>query len=157
MSANLVTIDHVSKKFCRDLRRSLWYGFKDIGTELMGRQRGNGQLRKGEFWCLSDVSLEVERGCTIGLIGRNGTGKTTLFRLVLGELGVDDGTINIRARARVGTVAQEAPAGPDSLLERVLAADQERHGVSCVGRRNRDGGPRRDDDLRRAELRGHVR
>ena len=43
MSANLVTIDHVSKKFCRNLRRSLWYCFNDIGTELMGRQRGHSQ------------------------------------------------------------------------------------------------------------------
>jgi lipopolysaccharide transport system ATP-binding protein len=98
MSANLVTIDHVSKKFCRNLRRSLWYGFKDIGTELMGRQRGNGQLRKGEFWCLSDVSLEVERGDTIGLIGRNGAGKTTLLRMLNGLIKPDAGRIEIRGR-----------------------------------------------------------
>jgi len=98
MPANLVTIDHVSKKFCRNLRRSLWYGVKDIGTELTGRQRGNGQLRKGEFWCLSDVSLQVERGDTIGLIGRNGAGKTTLLRMLNGLIKPDAGRIEIRGR-----------------------------------------------------------
>jgi ABC-type polysaccharide/polyol phosphate transport system ATPase subunit len=98
MPANLVTVDHVSKKFCRNLRRSLWYGFKDIGTELMGRQRGHSQLRKGEFWCLSDVSLEVERGDTIGLIGPNGAGKTTLLRMLNGLIKPDAGRIEIRGR-----------------------------------------------------------
>ncbi len=98
MPANLVTLDHVSKKFCRNLRRSLWYGFKDIGTELMGRQHGHSQLRKDEFWCLSDVSLEVERGKTIGLIGRNGAGKTTLLRMLNGLIKPDAGRIEIRGR-----------------------------------------------------------
>lgn len=98
MSANLVTIDHVSKKFCRNLRRSLWYGFKDIGTELMGRPRGHAQLRKDEFWSLSDVSLEVKRGDTVGLIGRNGAGKTTLLRMLNGLVKPDAGRIEVRGR-----------------------------------------------------------
>ncbi len=98
MSANLVTIDHVSKKFCRNLRRSLWYGFKDIGAELTGRQRGHAKLRKDEFWSLSDVSFNVERGDTIGLIGRNGAGKTTLLRMLNGLIKPDAGRIEIRGR-----------------------------------------------------------
>ena len=61
-----------------------------------------------------------------GLVGPNGSGKTTLMRLILGELQADDGSISLRPRARVATVAQEAPDGSRSLIECVLATDTER-------------------------------
>jgi ATP-binding cassette subfamily F protein 3 len=59
------------------------------------------------------------------LVGRNGRGKTTLFKLILGELANDGGTIRMRKNVRVGTIPQEAPAGQGSLLDTVLAADLE--------------------------------
>ena len=62
----------------------------------------------------------------VGVVGRNGTGKTTLFNLIQGALSPDDGSIEIPRGARIGGVAQEAPASGDSLLETVLAADTER-------------------------------
>lgn len=68
----------------------------------------------------------VPAGHKAGLVGRNGTGKTTLFRLILGELQQDDGSVNVHPRASVGTVAQEAPAGDITLIDTVLAADRER-------------------------------
>ena len=71
MSETLIKVDHVSKKFCRSLKRSLYYGALDIGSELMGRHR-NGELRKNEFWALDDVSFELKRGECLGLIGHNG-------------------------------------------------------------------------------------
>jgi len=62
----------------------------------------------------------------VGLVGRNGTGKTTLLRLIAGEISPDDGEIRTPKNARIGLVSQEAPGGPESLLDTVLAADLER-------------------------------
>ena len=78
MSETLIKVENVSKKFCRDLKRSLWYGMKDLGNELLGQpHNGDGQLRKDEFWAVKDISFELKRGECLGLIGRNGAGKTT--------------------------------------------------------------------------------
>ena len=63
---------------------------------------------------------------TVGMVGRNGSGKTTLFRLIRGELAPDAGEIEVPRQARIGGVAQEAPATDETLLETVLAADVER-------------------------------
>ncbi len=62
----------------------------------------------------------------MGLIGRNGTGKSTLFRLIRGEIAPEAGEARIKKGARMGWVAQEAPGGEDSLIDVVLAADTER-------------------------------
>ncbi len=75
---------------------------------------------------LQGASLQVDDGRKIGLVGRNGAGKSTLLRAITGELAPDGGEIRLAARARLGHVAQEAPADGASLLETVLAADTER-------------------------------
>jgi ATP-binding cassette, subfamily F, member 3 len=75
---------------------------------------------------LEGSSLSIERGQKLGLIGRNGTGKTTLFRLITGDVHTDGGIIQMQKGVRVGEVAQEAPAGKGSLIDTVLAADTER-------------------------------
>ncbi|HEX9666468.1 MAG TPA: ABC transporter ATP-binding protein [Thermodesulfobacteriota bacterium] len=98
MSDTLVTIENVSKKFCRTLKRSLWYGVKDIGSELFLRSNGHRGLRKEEFWAIRDVSLELRRGETLGLIGANGAGKTTLLRMLNGLIKPDAGRIEVRGR-----------------------------------------------------------
>ncbi|MBY6047654.1 ABC-F family ATP-binding cassette domain-containing protein [Vannielia litorea] len=72
------------------------------------------------------ASATIPEGHKVGLVGRNGTGKTTLFRLIRGELALEGGDISYPTRARIGGVAQEAPATDDSLLTTVLAADTER-------------------------------
>ncbi len=72
------------------------------------------------------ATLAVSEGMKMGLVGRNGTGKSTLFRLIKGEIAPDDGSINLRKGARFGVVDQEVPSGPESLMETVLAADKER-------------------------------
>ncbi len=72
------------------------------------------------------ATLAIREGMKLGLIGRNGTGKSTLLRLLKGEISPDDGEINIRKNIRLGFVDQEVPSGPQSLLETVLAADTER-------------------------------
>jgi ATP-binding cassette subfamily F protein 3 len=86
----------------------------DIGFAIAGRPLFEG------------ASAVVPAGHKVGLVGPNGAGKTTLFRLIWGELVLDQGSISLPERARIGGVAQEAPATQDSLLETVLAADTER-------------------------------
>jgi ATP-binding cassette subfamily F protein 3 len=71
------------------------------------------------------ASATVNAGHRVGLVGRNGTGKTTLLRLLTGALTADGGEIEIPARWQVGVTSQEAPSGPMSLVETVLAADRE--------------------------------
>ena len=72
------------------------------------------------------ASVVIPEGKHVGVVGRNGGGKTTLFRLIRGELTPESGAIETPRRARIGGVAQEAPDGEESLLETVLAADLER-------------------------------
>ena len=72
------------------------------------------------------ASATIPEGHKVGLVGRNGTGKTTLFRLIRGELALEGGRIQLPARARIGGVAQEVPSSGISLLDTVLAADTER-------------------------------
>jgi lipopolysaccharide transport system ATP-binding protein len=137
MSEVLVKVEGVSKKFCRSLKRSLWYGVQDICGDL-NPFRGNGSpvtthalsdrnprrplntngatesttsainfpimdhgqndLRREEFWAVSDVSLELKRGECLGLIGRNGAGKTTLLKMLNGLIKPDVGRIEMRGR-----------------------------------------------------------
>ena len=72
------------------------------------------------------ASVVVPAGSKTGFVGRNGSGKTTLFRLIMHEWMPDDGDIDVHPKARIGTVAQEAPATRDSVLDMVLGADTER-------------------------------
>ena len=64
MPDNLVVVENLSKKFCSSLRRSLWYGIKEIGAELTGSGRKNVKLRKKEFWSLDNINFEIKKGAT---------------------------------------------------------------------------------------------
>jgi ATP-binding cassette subfamily F protein 3 len=83
-------------------------------------------FRYGGRTIFEQATVHIPAGQRVGLVGRNGTGKTTLFKLILGELHADGGEINMRPRARLGRLAQEAPEGDISLIDCVLAADIER-------------------------------
>ncbi len=72
------------------------------------------------------ASATIPTGHKVGLVGQNGTGKTTLFRLIRGEIALDGGEISVPARSKIGGVAQEVPSSSTSLLDTVLAADTER-------------------------------
>lgn len=93
----LVRVENVSKKFCRSLKKSLWYGMQDIASEVLGRKYEH-ELRPDEFWSVKDVSFELRRGECLGLIGRNGAGKSTLLRMLNGLIKPDRGRIEIRGR-----------------------------------------------------------
>ncbi len=71
-------------------------------------------------------SAQIVPGARVGLVGRNGAGKSTLFQAIRGELPTETGTITLPPRWRVGSLAQEAPNGPENLVEVVLKADLER-------------------------------
>ncbi|HVO04380.1 MAG TPA: ABC-F family ATP-binding cassette domain-containing protein [Candidatus Cybelea sp.] len=75
---------------------------------------------------LAGAGFSLPAGHHAGLVGRNGAGKSTLLNIITGELHADSGTIEYPRAWRVGMLAQEAPGGPESLLETVLAADTER-------------------------------
>lgn len=75
---------------------------------------------------LENANLMIDPGRKIGLIGRNGAGKSTLLKLVTGQYAPDGGLIRLANRARLGSVAQEAPAGTITPMKVVLAADIER-------------------------------
>lgn len=99
MPETLINVDNVSKKFCRRLKKSLWYGMQDLGNELIGRRHGgDGELRGDEFWAVQGISFELNRGECLGLIGRNGAGKTTLLRMLNGLIKPDRGQIEMRGR-----------------------------------------------------------
>ena len=73
-----------------------------------------------------NASAMIPTGHKVGIVGRNGTGKTTLFKLIKGDIALDGGTIDMPSYFRIGGVEQEAPASDSSLLETVLMADEER-------------------------------
>ncbi|USQ93828.1 ABC-F family ATP-binding cassette domain-containing protein [Caulobacter sp. RL271] len=75
------------------------------------------------------ASVSLPPGAKVGLIGRNGVGKSTLFKLILGQLHAGDDEISLPKAARIGSVDQEHPATPFTLLDTVLEADEERHGL----------------------------
>lgn len=82
--------------------------------------------RIGDRLLLEGATAGIPAGHKVGLVGKNGTGKTTLLKIILGELGTETGSITTPRNARIGTVAQEAPGTDDTLIETVLAADTER-------------------------------
>ena len=88
--------------------------FENIGYSIAGRP------------LVEDASAAIPAGHKVGLVGRNGTGKTTLFRVIRGELPLDTGSISIPKGARIGGIAQEVPSNEVSLIETVLAQDIER-------------------------------
>jgi lipopolysaccharide transport system ATP-binding protein len=125
MSDVLVKVEGVSKKFCRDLKKSLWYGIKDVAADLLPfgstqvseksylSSSSNGDsptnnpitnksqssaLRPDEFWAVNDVSFELKRGECLGLIGPNGAGKTTLLKMLNGLIKPDKGRITMRGK-----------------------------------------------------------
>jgi ABC-type polysaccharide/polyol phosphate transport system ATPase subunit len=102
----LVKVENVSKRFCRSFKLSLWYGLKELGSEIVGRRYGVGnsfpatssevELRPDEFWAVKDISFELRRGECLGLIGANGAGKTSLLRMLNGLIRPDTGSIEVK-------------------------------------------------------------
>ncbi|MBH0239247.1 ABC-F family ATP-binding cassette domain-containing protein [Methylobrevis albus] len=104
---------------------------------------------------LDAASAIVPDGAKLGLVGRNGTGKTTLFNLIVGALAAESGDIALSRGARIGRVAQEAPGTEETLLEHVLAADTERVRLLAEAETATDPGRIADIHVRLADIGAH--
>ena len=93
----LIKVENLSKKFCKDLKTSLWYGVKDLASGLSGNKNDR-ELRPKEFWAVKDISFELRRGECLGLIGHNGAGKSTLLKILNGLINPDAGKVTIKGR-----------------------------------------------------------
>lgn len=94
----LIDVQNVSKRFCKDLKRSIRYGFMDSIRAIAGKSKTVTNLRKEEFWAVKDVTFQLRRGECLGLIGHNGAGKSTLLKMLNGLIRPDQGTITIRGK-----------------------------------------------------------
>ena len=101
---------------------------------------------------LENATAIIPAGHKVGVVGRNGTGKTTLFRLIRGELGLEGGSITLPRQARIGGVAQEVPGNEVSLLDTVLAADLERAALLKEAERATDAARISDIQTRLADI-----
>ncbi|MCD6579043.1 ABC transporter ATP-binding protein [bacterium] len=109
----IIRVDHVSKKYCKSLKRSMLYGINDITKNIFGLSSHSEKLRKNEFWALDDIFFDLKKGETLGIIGPNGSGKTTLLKLLNGIFWPDKGRLTVNGR--VGALI-EVGAGFHPLL-----------------------------------------
>jgi lipopolysaccharide transport system ATP-binding protein len=93
----LVEVSGLSKKFCKDLKTSLWYGVKDLISGYSGNKQKR-ELRPKEFWAVKDISFTLKRGECLGLIGHNGAGKSTLLKILNGLINPDEGKVVMKGR-----------------------------------------------------------
>ncbi|MGL4810612.1 MAG: ABC-F family ATP-binding cassette domain-containing protein [Beijerinckiaceae bacterium] len=112
--------------------------------------------RIGKRTLFEKATVAIPEGAKVGFVARNGAGKTTLFRIVAGELAPEDGSTTIPRNLRVGRVAQEAPGGPERLIDVVLAADTER--TALMQARETETDPHRiaDIELRLSDIGAHA-
>ena len=82
-------------------------------------------LRRGSRLLLSDIDLVIQSGWRLGVIGRNGCGKSSLFAALQGKLEADAGELDLPAKLRLASVAQETPALPDPAIDYVMGGDEE--------------------------------
>ncbi len=87
----------------------------------------NFALRRGERLLLSNVDLALHAGWRVGVVGRNGAGKSSLFAALMGEVEPDTGDLDLPAKARIASVAQETPHLPDPAIDFVLSGDAAVH------------------------------
>lgn len=94
----VIQVDGLNKKFCRNLKRSMYYGMIDIMRSMLGIPYTTDTLRKAEFWALEDINFSLAKGESLGIIGLNGSGKSTLLRMITGIYPPDSGSIRIKGK-----------------------------------------------------------
>ena len=104
---------------------------------------------------LDHASLTLPAGTKAGLVGRNGTGKTTLFRAITGDLGSETGSVSLPRNTRIGQVAQEAPGTEEPLIEIVLKADVERAALLAEEQTTTDAHRIAEIHMRLADIDAH--
>src|SRR6187402_749988 len=106
-------------------RRAGYHGQSLIAVTLFMISFRNLALRRGSRTLLSQMDLTIQSGWALGVIGRNGCGKSTLFAALKGELEPEVGDLDMPSKVRLASVAQETPALPDPAIEYVLGGDVE--------------------------------
>ncbi|HEY9770406.1 MAG TPA: ABC transporter ATP-binding protein [Coleofasciculaceae cyanobacterium] len=142
----VLSVEGVSKKFCRDLKRSLFYGVQDIAGELTGVRQKSDRLRNKEFWALDNVSFELRKGEALGLVGKNGSGKSTLLRIIAGLIKPDRGTVKVTGRV-APLIALGAGFNPILTGRENIYAN-----MSILGLSTKEIGERFDDVVEFAEI-----
>ena len=113
-------------------------------------------LRVAGRLLLDRASLSLPAGAKAGFVGRNGTGKTTLFKAITGDLPSETGSISLPRNVRIGQVAQEAPGTEDPLIEIVLQADKERLALLAEAETATDAGRIAEIHTRLADIDAHT-
>ena len=104
---------------------------------------------------IENANVSIPTGSKVGIVGRNGTGKTTLFKTITGELETESGGISLPEKSRIGQVAQEAPSSDTPLIEIVLAADLERASLLEQAQTERDPTKIAEIQMRLADIDAH--
>ncbi len=148
----VLRVRQVWKKYCRNLKRAMWYGLRDVGAHLLGwhRQRPvKDNLRVGEFYAVKNASFDLPPGQCLAMIGPNGAGKSTMLKLINGLIRPDAGEICIRGRVgaliELGTGFNPILSGRENVYINAAVLGMQRREVDVLF----------DDIVDFAEL-GHV-
>ena len=104
-------------------------------------------LRRGRLLLFEDVTFQLHAGNRLGLVGANGSGKSSLFAMVLGQLEPDESVLSINPADRLSHVAQESPSGPGSALDYVVDGDRELRSVQAAITKTEQAGHAQGIDL----------
>src|SRR5947209_18254205 len=137
------------------MRQAGWTSGAADGMSPAMLQIGDLTYRLGPRLLFDGASAMLPERSRVGLVGRNGVGKTTLVRLITGELVPEGGRVALPRRARLGQVEQEAPGGETSLLDFVLAADEERSALLAEAESASDPGRIADIQARLVDIGAH--
>lgn len=97
----LLEVQNLNKKFCQDIRHNMIYGIQDIGRLIIGSNPNYHQLRPEEFWALKNINFQLREGEILGIVGANGSGKTSLMRIIGSIYPNESGSIHARTGAKV--------------------------------------------------------
>lgn len=100
----LLSVRNLHKKFSRDIKYNLFYGIQDLLADVFGIKTDYMQLRKNEFWTLSDINFDLYEGEILAVVGSNGSGKTTLMRLISNIYYSESGAIYARQGQKITAV-----------------------------------------------------
>lgn len=104
MTNHTIEVSNVSKKFCRKLEKQMWYGARDIVKNIFDIPQNLNKLRKDEFWAVKNVSFNLKCGESLGLVGLNGSGKSSILKMINGIFMPDIG--EIRVCGKVGSLIE---------------------------------------------------
>ncbi len=94
----VIEVKNVSKKFCKNIKRLMIYGLTDVVKGVFNLQSHAERLRRDEFWALRNISFNVSKGEAVGLVGLNGSGKSSLLKLINGIFLPDVGEIIVQGK-----------------------------------------------------------